>query len=372
MEIIFTVLLFLISLYSSAQVKIYEFYGGGGNSGAPYDSDYVVLINIGAIAINLSGYSIQYAASTSTNWNQVDIAAGSIPGNFGYFLVKLKAPGTNGVALPTPDVDGISINANTSNGKVALMSTTTSLDGNSTPVGQSGFIDFVGYGSANASESSPASSPSNAMAIRRKNANPSADTNNNSFDFSVVTPTPLNSNSPLPVTLTSFKALTLGQEVILDWTASNESNFSYFLVERSKDAKVFEAIGRVDALAKSILDKENYQFIDILPSFGANYYRLRQTDIDGSYEHSRIITVNMTETSSIVIYPNPSVDYIRIKNGEKEGIKLCSIYNQAGRLILQSEHSVNEITIQNLPSGVYFLQLTNDQNMQINRRFVKI
>jgi hypothetical protein len=80
----------------------------------------------------------------------------------------------------------------------------------------------------------------------------------------------------------------------------------------------------------------------------------------------------MTESSPIVIYPNPSVNFIRIKNGEREAIKSYGIYNQAGRLIRQSESSVNEIIVQDLPNGMYFLRLTNDRNVQINRRFIKI
>ncbi|MDP5140662.1 MAG: hypothetical protein NWP83_09375, partial [Spirosomaceae bacterium] len=65
----------------------------------------------------------------------------------------------------------------------------------------------------------------------------------------------MNSNSPLPVTLTSFKASTLGQEVILDWETTDESNFSHFSVQRSLDPRNgFEAIGRVDAKAKLTTD----------------------------------------------------------------------------------------------------------------------
>lgn len=182
----------------------------------------------------------------------------------------------------------------------------------------------------------------------------------------------VNGNVPLPITLTSLKASTLGQEVILDWSTTEASNFSHFSVERSYDAISFEAIGRVDGTFTTSEANTTYQFTDSSPNFGTNYYRLKQVDIDGSYEYSRIISANMTETSPIVIYPNPSTDFIRIKNGEKEAIKSYEIYTNYGRLIRKSDEPVNEITIQNLPSGIYFLQLKNERNSLINRRFIKI
>ncbi|MDP5140663.1 MAG: T9SS type A sorting domain-containing protein, partial [Spirosomaceae bacterium] len=119
-------------------------------------------------------------------------------------------------------------------------------------------------------------------------------------------------------------------------------------------------------------DETAYQFVDQTPNFGVNYYRLKKVDIDGTSDYSRIITANMIEASPIVIYPNPSSDFIRIKNGEKEAIKSYEIYNISGRLIRQNESPATEIKIQDLPSGMYFLQLKNERNVLINRRFVKI
>lgn len=72
-----------------------------------------------------------------------------------------------------------------------------------------------------------------------------------------------NTPSPLPVTLTSFASSTLGQEVILDWTTTDESNFRHFSVERSFDPRNgFEAIGRIDARAVTTIDKTTYRFVD--------------------------------------------------------------------------------------------------------------
>ena len=47
-------------------VVIYEAYGGGGNAGAIYKSDYIVLKNISKAEVDLTGWSIQYASAANS------------------------------------------------------------------------------------------------------------------------------------------------------------------------------------------------------------------------------------------------------------------------------------------------------------------
>ncbi|WP_267103921.1 lamin tail domain-containing protein, partial [Xanthomonas sacchari] len=103
--------------YAQAQVVISQVYGGGGNSGATYKSDFVELHNNGSEAVSLAGWSVQYASAAGSSW-QVTTLSGSIaPG--GYYLVK-QADGSGGsTALPTPDATG-TIAMSGSAGKIAL------------------------------------------------------------------------------------------------------------------------------------------------------------------------------------------------------------------------------------------------------------
>jgi hypothetical protein len=48
---------------ASTDVVVTEVYGGGGNSGAPYTNDFVELTNNGSAAIDVSGWSVQYASA---------------------------------------------------------------------------------------------------------------------------------------------------------------------------------------------------------------------------------------------------------------------------------------------------------------------
>jgi hypothetical protein len=169
-------------------VLISQVYGAGGNSGAIYKSDYIELYNRSEAAVDLTGWSVQYASASGTSWQSVPLAASLAPGK--YYLVKL-AGGTTGSALPSADATG-TINMSGTQGKVALRNSTATFTGSS-PVGQNGLQDFVGFGAANAYEGSGAApSPSKTTAIFRGTGGAS-DSGDNRDDFSASAPNPRNS-----------------------------------------------------------------------------------------------------------------------------------------------------------------------------------
>ncbi len=176
-------------------VVISQVYGGGGNSGAPYQNDYIELFNGTGSAVDISDWSVQYASSTGSSWSITNIPASTTlqPGQ--YYLIAEAAGSGNAAALPTPDVSG-SITMSGSKGKVALVNTTTSLTG-SCPTSNSSVVDFIGFGSANCSEGSGAAPTlSNSTAALRADDG-CTDTNNNNADFSAAAPTPRNTSTTL-------------------------------------------------------------------------------------------------------------------------------------------------------------------------------
>jgi hypothetical protein len=170
-------------------VVISQIYGAGGNTGALYNADYVELFNRSGSAVDLTGWSLQYASASGATWSRLTLS-GSV-GAGKYFLVKL-AGGSSGSALPTPDLTSTLINMSGTQGKIGLRDSTTSFTGAS-PVGQAGLQDFVGFGAANASETVPAPSPSTTTAIFRA-GDGATDTGNNAADFAASTPNPRNSS----------------------------------------------------------------------------------------------------------------------------------------------------------------------------------
>ena len=178
----------LVADATSTDVVISEVYGGGGNSGATYRNDFVELRNNGSTTVSLSGWSIQYASSSGSTWNNRTNLTGSVaPG--ATYLVKLASGGSRGSELPAADVTG-STNMSASSGKVALVTSTSALTCGTNCDSAAGVKDFVGYGTANDYESSRAPGGSNTKAPTRTGA----DTDDNGADFTAVTPTPGTSN----------------------------------------------------------------------------------------------------------------------------------------------------------------------------------
>ncbi len=166
----------------ATHVVISQVYGGGGNSGALYTNDFVELYNPTGSAVNLAGWSLQYASATGSGWDSGKQPLGGVIGPSEYYLVSLASGGATGQPLPAANISG-ELNLSGTAGKIALVGNGDSLDGNC-PLNDADVVDFVGYGTtANCSEGdSDAPAPSNTNAIFRQFSG-SQDTNVNGTDF---------------------------------------------------------------------------------------------------------------------------------------------------------------------------------------------
>ena len=176
----------------SPDVVVSQVYGGGGNSGATLPNDFIELRNDSAAAVDVTGWSVQYASSAGTTW-AVTTLSGSIAAG-GHYLVQEAAGAGGTTPLPTPDATG-SIAMSATAGKVALVTAGGALTCGADCDTAAGVKDFVGYGTANDFETAPAPGLSNTTAAVR-GAGP--DTDNNAADFATGAPNPRNTGSTEP------------------------------------------------------------------------------------------------------------------------------------------------------------------------------
>lgn len=124
-------------------------------------------------------------------------------------------------------------------------------------------------------------------------------------------------NNPLPITLLSFTARPDQQKhVVLDWSTVHEVENDYFTIERSKDGHAFEPVMQTDGAGTSYT-MISYRETDEHPYSGRSYYRLRQTDFNGTTTVTAPVVVYIDESSlaNVVAYPNPAVDYVTFQLG---------------------------------------------------------
>ncbi|MGH9934842.1 MAG: lamin tail domain-containing protein, partial [Blastocatellia bacterium] len=181
----------------SPDIVISQVYGGGGNSGAPFQNDFIELFNRGATTIDITGWAIQYASSTGTSWQKTDLSGMLAPGK--YYLIQQSSGGATGAPLPTPDATGTIAMAATA-GKVALTNNNTLIvSGTICPSGAS-VVDVVGYGSGtNCFEGTGPTPTISATTAAVRGANGCTETDNNAADFTAGPVNPRNNALPAVV-----------------------------------------------------------------------------------------------------------------------------------------------------------------------------
>ncbi|HNQ12865.1 MAG TPA: T9SS type A sorting domain-containing protein [Bacteroidia bacterium] len=125
------------------------------------------------------------------------------------------------------------------------------------------------------------------------------------------------SSTPLPIELLFFDAELNNDVVDLRWQTATEKDNDYFTIERSGDGKTFEDISKVKGAGNSTTVR-NYSAVDPSPLNGISYYRLKQTDYDGTSTHSEVVSVNYTaktpeEANIISVGPNPFSNYFNLE-----------------------------------------------------------
>lgn len=107
----------------------------------------------------------------------------------------------------------------------------------------------------------------------------------------------------LPIELTSFEAENVAGVNVVRWTTASELNNDYYTLERSVNGKSFEIIITMDGAGNSN-ELLEYRFEDKDFKSVINYYRLTQTDFNGDFKRSQIISVdnrvNAKEISKVI------------------------------------------------------------------------
>ncbi len=172
---------------------------------------------------------------------------------------------------------------------------------------------------------------------------------------------------PVPVELISFDVRVRDHDAFLYWSSAIEDNFLGYEIEYSKNALQWRALDFMEGTGSG-----SYEFIHKNLKQGTHYYRLKMIDLDGSYEYSDMKSVRIQTSKPIVsIFPNPFNEQIKIITNSNQKLEI-NIFDVLGKTIysniLETNNSQQEFTIQmdkNLPSGIYYLQLKNEEEFQV-------
>ena len=182
----------------------------------------------------------------------------------------------------------------------------------------------------------------------------------------------------LPIELLSFTGKQQSESILLNWKTASEENNDFFTLEHSTDGLNFEYLGEIDGKGNSTITND-YRFLHTDPTVGINYYRLSQTDFDGTNKIADVITVDFKSDKIVAtVVPNPirqneiNLKYISPQNTSVE-VEAIDI---TGKVLIQATVSVSEgenniqLPIENWSAGVYYLRTIQNQTIK-SIKFVK-
>ncbi|MFN3801109.1 hypothetical protein [Belliella pelovolcani] len=182
---------------------------------------------------------------------------------------------------------------------------------------------------------------------------------------------------PLPVIWHDLSAEAGSDQTCVEikWSTLKEWESSHFEIERSvQGIDRFEVIDKIPAATYSF-EVKSYQFRDdqLPPNTTRVYYRLKQVDLDGSFEYSKVMMVNVNtnthEAQSWRAFPNPMLDdklSVELQNPSAyrgEEIYLRVITSQTSYLhsipICPGPYNIDLSPItKNIPTGLFLVEIS--------------
>ena len=166
---------------------------------------------------------------------------------------------------------------------------------------------------------------------------------------SLISPTPIEiiPNATQPIELISFDAIAKGMVNEITWATATEKNNDFFSVERSSDGINFNVIAKVEG-AGDHTGRLDYKFTDLRPLNGTAYYRIRQTDYDGTFAIFEAIRVqrNDVESTNFKIVGNPSNGHrviMQMKIEENIQTSTVKIFDNSGSLVAQKQIDTRDL-----------------------------
>ena len=182
--------------------------------------------------------------------------------------------------------------------------------------------------------------------------------------------------NPLPISLLNFNAKAIANNIEVKWATTSEINNDFFTLEKSTNGSEWSNIATIKGAGNSEV-LTNYNFLDVNPVNGTQFYRLKQTDINGDFTYSNIAVVTFGQSqlnNTLSLFPVPANSVLNIQSSmDMSAGAVVNIYNAQGSLVMTTNSSNNELSIdiQNLVSGIYFVEINTGSEI-VKSKFQKL
>jgi hypothetical protein len=166
----------------------------------------------------------------------------------------------------------------------------------------------------------------------------------------------------LPLHLINISALKENEFVIINWETDNEFNVDHFDIERSINGRNFQRINNMPAKNQAAVNR--YQYEDLHPTQGINFYRIKMVDLNGTYKYSTIIKINMNTLSIFQVFPNPARNIVVLSGLTiKKSIRIRTI---DGKILAQKSTTGESMSIDMsaYSPGIYIIEYDSGKDIQ--------
>ncbi|MEM9928427.1 MAG: T9SS type A sorting domain-containing protein [Bacteroidota bacterium] len=151
---------------------------------------------------------------------------------------------------------------------------------------------------------------------------------------------------------------------MLQWSTSEEVNFSHFEIERSATGRgtwTFLREYSGDGAQVQGEGQRSYVFTDEMP-LQKGYYRLKMVDLDGSFAYSEVVFLERELAAEPVVFPNPSNGQFFLQTPDEQS-SMIMVSDLNGRIVSQATYQSQRQDFSHLRPGVYLLTVrsTNEQ-----------
>jgi hypothetical protein len=203
---------------------------------------------------------------------------------------------------------------------------------------------------------------------------------NRALSLAEITLVKDNVTGVLPITLSYFTTKLNNNIVTLNWQTSQEINASHFEVEYSVDGKDFEKVTTVAASGNSGIAQKYTTYHNVALK-AKHYYRLKMIDKDGKYTYSQVVVINANNTQALsVILQGTQVQnqlQFTVTSNKATTINIAVTNSIGQTILLPNKKSISagsnsfSYIINNLSSGVYFLEMVDDSGAKQVVKFLK-
>lgn len=185
--------------------------------------------------------------------------------------------------------------------------------------------------------------------------------NDNTCDF----------NNPIPVELVAFTSSADGNDVVLNWATSSETNNAGFEVQHRVEGGPYEVLGFVEGHGTTT-EEQTYSYRAEGLDVGIHTFRLKQIDFDGAFELSQEVEVAVGVVGTHVlseVYPNPFNPQAQftLAVGSHQSVSI-TVYDVVGRQVATLHDGILEanepyqftIDGSGLASGAYFIRIVGE------------